>query len=387
MNVHAAVMTGKGVGAIATVCLIGKGAADIIKSIFKPIGKDNVQFEAGKILLGNIVNDKKIIDQVVIGCERENEFAINCHGNPLIVEMIMELLAKHGAEPVNAERLTELQFLQSKIQNLKSKIAVEARLAQLKAKTIEGYKLLQNQIEGGLAAKAIEWKTKPLETIQKEVANILKASQAAAYIIHGCKVVIAGPANSGKSALLNCLAGREKSIVADIPGTTRDWVSAHCTVGPLAMEIIDTAGFDESLILKDAIDKEAQKRSIELIEQADVIIWVVDGSDEISNFKSPIANVPMVIALNKSDLGLKFDKAQLKKELGEPVVMSAKNGTGIDELIRRIRTVLGVEGFDLKQAVCFTIRQKELAEQMLTKSDETALKPLINELLNGHIGV
>ena len=98
MSAYAAVMTGRGVGAIATVCVIGEGAGEILTSIFKPAGKSNAQFEVGKILLGTIVDGEKVIDQVVIGCEAENEFAINCHGNPLIVEMIMELLVKHGAE-------------------------------------------------------------------------------------------------------------------------------------------------------------------------------------------------------------------------------------------------------------------------------------------------
>ena len=169
--------------------------------------------------------------------------------------------------------------------------------------------LLQNQIEGGLSAKVVEWlKTESLGQIQKEAAEILKASQAAQYIIHGCKVVLAGPANSGKSTLLNCLAGTDKSIVADIPGTTRDWVSAHCVSGSLAMEIVDTAGLDESLTLENAIDKEAQERSVELIKQADVVIWVVDGSEEKLNSKNQkvkIQSKNRIVAINKCDLGLK----------------------------------------------------------------------------------
>jgi tRNA modification GTPase len=380
MKAFTAVMTGKGVGAIATVCVIGEGAGEILTAIFKPIGKSMLQFEIGTILLGNIVDGEKVIDQVVIGCEGENEIAINCHGNPLIIEMIMELLVKYGAEPVSAEQLLDFRL------HGNGRIAIEVKLEQLKAKTIEGYKLLQNQIEGGLSAKVVEWmKTESLGQIQKEAAEILKVSQAAQYIIRGCKVVLAGPANSGKSTLLNCLAGKEKSIVADIPGTTRDWVSAHCISGNLTMEIIDTAGLDESLTADSTIDTAAQKRSVELIKQADVVVWVIDGSEEILNIKYQISKIKgknQIVVINKCDLGLKIDSTS-----EQTVVISAKNGTGIDELTKRIRVVLGVEGFDLKRAICFTQRQRTLLETLCDAHNKSDAHSLITELLNGSICV
>jgi len=381
MNAYAAVMTGKGVGAIATICIIGERASEILKTIFNPIGKSNGHVEIGKVLLGTIVDGEKIVDQVIVGCEAENEFAINCHGNPLIVEFIMELLAKHGAEPITTE-----QFLQSKIKNQNSKIVIEVQFTQLKVKTIEGYKLLQNQIEGGLTAKAAEWiRMESLEQVKKEADAILRASQAAQYIIHGCKVVLAGPANSGKSTLLNCLTGKDKSIVADIPGTTRDWVSATCLSGVLAMEIIDTAGLDELLTADNAIDKAAQERSIELIRQADVVVWVVDGSEESSKLKMQSAKLQfkikndsgtpkMIAALNKCDLVPKIGGV-----VENAVVISAKTGTGIEELTKKIRTVLGVEGFDLRQPICFADRQKQLLQKIVVAKDRQEVK---NALVN-----
>ncbi len=105
MSAFAAVVTDKGTGAIATIQLLGESAEAVLKKIFKPTGSNLATFKAGKILLGTINEGNQTIDQVVIGCEADNCFAINCHGNPLIVEIIMQLLQRCGAEFVAAEQL------------------------------------------------------------------------------------------------------------------------------------------------------------------------------------------------------------------------------------------------------------------------------------------
>ena len=89
MSIFAAVMTGKGTGAIAAVQVFGNSAEAVIKKVFKPAGTKPLKFKTGEILLGTITDSAKVIDQVTIGCEGPDTFAINCHGNPLIVEMIM----------------------------------------------------------------------------------------------------------------------------------------------------------------------------------------------------------------------------------------------------------------------------------------------------------
>ncbi|MHC4658762.1 MAG: hypothetical protein ACYS83_06230, partial [Planctomycetota bacterium] len=96
MSVFAAVMTGKGTGAISTIAVFGDSAEAVIKKIFKPAGDKPTTLTVGKILLGTIIDGSETIDQVTIGCEEAETIAINCHGNPLIVADIMQLLAKHG---------------------------------------------------------------------------------------------------------------------------------------------------------------------------------------------------------------------------------------------------------------------------------------------------
>ena len=99
MNTFAAVMTGKGTGAISTIQILGDSAGAVIKKIFQPATSKSAALEPGRISLGTINADTETIDHVTIGCEGPGNFTINCHGNPLIVEMIMELLGRHKAAP------------------------------------------------------------------------------------------------------------------------------------------------------------------------------------------------------------------------------------------------------------------------------------------------
>ncbi len=157
MSVFAAVMTGKGTGAIATIQLYGDSAADILKQIFTPQNPKPAEFTTGKILLGTIAAGNETIDQVTIGCEGNNTFAINCHGNPLIVERIMQLLQQQGVELLTAEQLLCKTSADS------NTIALEAKLTLPKVKTIEGTQIILNQIDSGLTASAKNWLKTPPE--------------------------------------------------------------------------------------------------------------------------------------------------------------------------------------------------------------------------------
>jgi len=389
----AAVMTGKGTGAISTIQLFGDSAEAIIKKIFKPTGTKTPEFAIGKILLGTISDGDEPVDQVTIGCEAKDNFAIHCHGNPLIVEMIMQLLQRCGARIVTAEQLLAKTLAAQKSINT---IALEAKLAQLQAKTIQGAKIIANQIETGLTKKVNEWlqniDTMSFSKIAAEADEILKDSQIAKLIIFGCGVAIIGPPNSGKSTLLNCLAGREKAIVTDIKGTTRDWVSAACRIEPLSIEFFDTAGLDEKLSDgSDTIEKAAQKKSVEILEQADLVLLVLDNSQPVTQLNEhllkKVANKRVLTVLNKSDLPARFDIAKLPKILGNTVLISAKFGTGIENLIEKILEIYGVADFDFKTAVCFTERQENLLIRLKKAKSKPQAVSVITELLNGLVCV
>jgi len=403
MDVYAAVTTGKGTGAISSIQVFGEESRAIMKKIFKPAGTKPAKFRTGAILLGTITDGTELIDQVTIGCEQPNSFAINCHGNPLIVADIMQLLGQHGAKLLTAEELLTKIF---SAQKPSSTIAVEAKLAQLKARTIEGTKIIANQIDTGLSKKLQNWLESTneisLAKTKAEAIQILQESQTAKLIIYGCTLVLVGPPGSGKSTLLNYLAGRQKAIVTDIKGTTRDWVSARCQIDSLSLKLIDTAGLDaprpsEGLREKltpaprGAIEKAAQQKSLQMLENADLVLLVLDNSqpaEELDNrFSEKIADKKVVAVLNKSDLPGKFDTSKLPENLSSTVQISAKTGTGIENLLEEIRQVCGVADFDLKTTVCFTDRQENLLTQLIkAKSKEQAVST-ITELLNGQLRV
>ena len=384
-------MTGTGTGAISTIQIFGDSAGAVIKKVFKPAGNKSAKFKTSEILLGTITDGAEVVDQVTIGCEGPDTFAINCHGNPLIVEMIMQLLQSHGAALLTAEQLLKKLLT---AQNPDGTIAVEAKLAQAKARTLQGTKIIANQIDAGLTKKAGGWLESideiSLERIKAEATQILKKSLAAKLIIYGCTAVLTGPPNSGKSTLLNCLAGRQKAIVTDIKGTTRDWVSARCRIGPLSVKLIDTAGLDEeSTGPKGTVENAAQKKTAEILERADIVLLVLDNSrpsEELDiRLLDTISGKQIITVLNKSDLPAKFDTSRLPANLSNTVQISAKEGTGIEYLSEKIIKTVGAADFDLRKPVCFTHRQENILKELTNATSKQQATSIITELLNGQV--
>jgi len=394
MGVFAAVMTGKGTGAISTIQVFGEKSEVVIKKIFKPTGKKTPTFEPGVICLGTISDGAETIDHVAIACEGLTNFAINCHGNPLIVASLMQLLQRHGAALLTAEELLTKILTAEKPINT---IALEAKLAQPKVQTIEGAKIIANQIDGGLSKTATEWlqniNTISLKEITLNASEILKNSQTAKLIIAGCTTVLSGPPNSGKSTLLNCICGRQKAIVTNIKGTTRDWVSAKCQIGSLSAELIDTAGLDEKLAARpeNILAKKSQEKTARILERADLVLLVLDNSRPIDQLNGrlieKIAGKKILTVLNKSDLPAKFDTAKLPQIFADTVQISAKLGTGIENLLRKIRQICGVADFDLQAEICFTSRQEKLLKQLKKAKSGKQAASIITELLNGRLSV
>ncbi|MHC4388658.1 MAG: GTPase [Planctomycetota bacterium] len=394
MGTFAAVMTGKGTGAISTIQVVGDSAEALIAKVFKPRVNRPMIFKPGKILLGQVTDGAETIDEVIIGCETTHSFAINCHGNPLIVADIMNLLARNGATLLTRNELLA-KILSEQKQT--STIEFEAGLTQPRAKTLEGTKIIANQMNAGLSKKAKDWltniNTMSLKQLKSEAEHVLAASPTAELIIAGCTIVLTGPPNTGKSTLLNYLAGKQKAIVTHIKGTTRDWVSTQCKIGPLCAEVIDTAGLDERLLAasKQAVEKLSQQKTAEILNKADLILLVLDNSQTANQLDNmaleKIADKKILTVLNKSDLPTELEPNALPKILANTVKISAKLGTGVEDLLKEIRQICGVLQFDLKAPACFTDRQRDLLEKLKNASSKPRATSIITELLNGPLDV
>ncbi len=373
-NCVAALMTAKGAAAISSIQLAGAGAEDILKKIFK--GK-HFDFATGSVLYGNIVDGEKVVDEVVIGCEAEDFFSINCHGNPIIVENILELLKKHNARVTEAREILAYMGEQKYSDNT---IAVEAQIAQSRSATIYGAKIIQHQTKMGLL-QAANWWLENLDTLElddiKEGANqVLSDSKIADLFIRNVKIVIAGPPNSGKSTLFNRLCGKEKAIVTDIAGTTRDWLSAKVRLKRIMAEFFDTAGLDHVLSGQNTIDAASQGQVIELIKNCDLVLFVADSDSLRCRLGSVVPSNKLVV----------FNKCDLTRDLPtDGLCISAKTGEGFGKLITAVEKTLGVSYFDMKKTVCFTARQKGILKQATGAGTKQQIKELITELLKGSI--
>ena len=337
-------------------------------------------------MLGSIVDEGESIDEVTLGCEGPHTFAIHCHGNPLIVERIMEVLRKQGAQVIPAEQLLAPTWASRQTSDA---IAAEAKLALTTVKTIEGATIIGNQVKAGLSEEIRQWQTHldstPLERIAAEAGDILKHSEPARLIISGCTIALVGPPNTGKSTLLNTLAGREKSIVSEVRGTTRDWISAEIHIPPLAATIVDTAGLDPEIAASGGIDQAAQQRSMEIIQRADLILLVLDLSQPAEPLSESVAQQlvgrRIVTALNKADLLSRLAPASVPERWEPAVRISAKQGTGLDDMIRAIHHACNVADFDPRIPVAFTARQRRLLEAIQRGDSKAKVCPLLLELL------
>lgn len=372
----AAISTPSGRSGIGIVRLSGNEAIKIADRIFiSPKNKKLRQTKSHRILFGYIIDpaNNEIADEVLVSImkspstyTKEDIVEINCHGGVLPQRKILELVLAHGARLAEPGEFTQRAFINGRIDLAQA----EAVLDVINALTDQSRKTAMAQLKGGLSERLatikeelvdltafveahIDFPEEDIATLsskdmkkkamklQRSLKKLIDTSQYGVILREGLKTAIIGRPNVGKSSLLNALLRHDRAIVTEVPGTTRDIIEEYLNINGLPVKIMDTAGIRE---VKEIAEKEGVKRSLNAMENADLVLLVLDGSEALHKTdrelieKSGIKKTILVI--NKSDLSRKINlraEAGLKPvTAGETVRISAKKGTGLNELKRKI---------------------------------------------------
>ena len=365
-----ALATPSGTGAIAVIRISGPDAVSIADSIFKSVkGKELSKQKSHTIHLGHVVDDGKILDEVLVSIFKgphsytgENVVEISCHGSPYIQQQIIQLALRKGCRTASAGEFTLRAFLNGKMD-----LSQAEAVADLIASDSEAaHDIAMQQMRGGFSneiqklrqellnfASLIELEldfsqedvefadrtqfNELLTRISEVLKKLIDSFALGNVIKHGIPVAIVGQPNVGKSTLLNVLLNEERAIVSDIAGTTRDTVEDQISLNGINFRFIDTAGIRETV---DVVEKIGIERTFDKIDKARLIIFLFDRMDfdrsELERIKNRYPNKQLVPICNKVDLLEPAQIEQLQQEIPDVLFLSAKNKTGIPELERKL---------------------------------------------------
>ena len=392
-----AISTALGEGAISIIRVSGDDAISIVNNIFK--GKDLSKVASHTINYGHIIYKDEIIDEVLISVmkapktyTKEDIIEINTHGSIAVVNKIMEILLLKGCRLAEPGEFTKRAFLNGRIDLTEA----EGVMDLINSETELTRKMAVNEISGKVSKLITdlrdnivalisnievnidypEYEDIEVVTINKiktevkymkeKLLEILKLSEDGKVLKDGIKTVILGKPNVGKSSLLNALLEEDKAIVTDVKGTTRDIVEGNIIVGGVKLNLIDTAGIRES---NDVVEKIGIEKSLNLIDEAELVLLVLDGSEELTEedkfllYKTK--DKKRIVIMNKDDLESNntYNKDVIK--------ISAKAGIGIEKIKERIKELFNVGAFLSKNLTFFTnVRQITLLKSAIESLEE-----------------
>ncbi|RDI10399.1 tRNA uridine-5-carboxymethylaminomethyl(34) synthesis GTPase MnmE [Flavobacterium sp. AG291] len=370
-----ALATPSGSGAIAIIRISGPEAITIASKVFVSVnGKDITKQKTHTLHLGHIVDDNKTYDQVLLSLFKgtnsytgENTVEISCHGSTYIQQQIIQLLLRKGCRMANAGEFTLRAFLNAKLDlsqaeavadliasdnEASHQIAMQQmrggfsnEIAKLREELLNFASLIELELD--FAEEDVEFAdrsqfTDLLERIVFVLKRLIDSFAVGNVIKNGIPVAIVGEPNVGKSTLLNALLNEERAIVSDIAGTTRDTIEDELVINGIGFRFIDTAGIRET---KDVVESIGIKKTFEKIEQAQVVVYLVDGYQltadtssldrlkvEIEKVKNQFPLKPLVIIGNKADKLSTEQKKEILSVIPELLLISAKENIGVEEL-------------------------------------------------------
>lgn len=368
----AAISTGLVPSGVAVIRISGKDSLAVAEKVFKPVGKTSVKnFEPNKMYVGEIVADGFTDFGMCVYFKSPKSFTgedsveLHCHGGLAITKGILRRVLSSGARLATNGEFTKRAFMNGKLSlssaeglidmiNSESESGVKAGYylyrEKLTAETERLQSLLTDALseidadmdfpEEDLDVKSRETAERILKEVTEKISALLKTYRGGRIIKDGVKVAIAGKPNTGKSSLLNALLDYDKAIVSSVAGTTRDVVEGKISYNGVNFFFFDTAGIRES---GDEIEQIGVGLSKKITDSADLVIFVVDGSDISSDDEEiyeEIKDKNLLVVLNKSDKGeFSYEKADIK--------VSAKEKINLDELKELIYNKTVGNGIDL----------------------------------------
>lgn len=366
----AAISTSPGIGGIGIIRMSGEDCFQILEKIFKPKNKQSIEKIKGYTMkFGKIVDKDNIIDEVLVSYFKspksytsENMCEINSHGGIVIMNKILDLCIKNGANLAEPGEFTKRAFLNGRIDLSQAEAVIDI----INAKTDKEAEVSLKQLEGSLSEKiekirkivisvmadieaTIDYPEYDLEEVTNakiikvldEVDILLESLEKSFYngkiLREGISTAIIGRPNAGKSSLLNLILNEERAIVTDIEGTTRDTIEEFISIDGIPLKIIDTAGIRNA---KDEVEKIGVEKAMDIAKRSDIVIAIFDSSKKLNEEDKKILELlkdkNAIILLNKIDLE-KIIKVDEFKEINKPVIeISTKTKEGIDKLYEEI---------------------------------------------------
>jgi len=369
-----------GSGAIAVIRVSGTEAISICKSVFSSVsGKDISKQKSHTLHLGHVFDGDKIIDQVLLSIFKgthsytgENTIEISCHGSTYIQQQIIQLLLRKGCRMANAGEFTLRSFLNGKMDLSQAEAVADLISSDNEA----SHQIAMQQMRGGFSNEIMQLRQEllnfaslielELDFAEEDVAfadrtqfrdllnriefvlkRLIDSFAVGNVIKNGIPIAIVGEPNVGKSTLLNALLNEERAIVSEIAGTTRDTIEDELVIGGIGFRFIDTAGIRDT---EDVVESIGIKKTFEKIEQAQVVLYLVDGSRlsvdgkldtilvEVGKTRNQFPQKPILIIINKMDLISPEIISKINSKLTTnnqqltTIYISAKENMGVDEL-------------------------------------------------------
>lgn len=398
-NTIAAISTPQAAGGIGIVRISGQEASAIADRVFQAVnGHRLTESDGYRAHYGHVVQNGEVLDEAIALVFRapksytgEDVVELSCHGGLYVVRRVLRAVLENGARLAEAGEFTRRAFENGKMSltqaeavmdliGAQGKQAARAALSAREGRIARKIDALKTEITG-YAAHLAAWADYPEEdlipvdteqlshdlgaTIGK-LKKMIKEGDAGRVIRDGVDTVIVGKPNVGKSTLMNCLAGCERSIVTHIAGTTRDIVEEKVVLGDVILRLADTAGIHAT---QDPVECIGVERAVSRMDSAGLVLAVFDNSlpldENDRQLLQSLRGKPCVAVINKNDMENQLDIEAVRRSIPKTVDISAKDENGIDRLAEAIADLLGVAELNPADGILSGERQLQCARHCL----------------------